>query len=494
MSWLARSLTSSFNDERDDDGDDDDHQNESPRSRGVKEDLSELTKSFTRQLWGVASFLAPPPPTSSTTDSPSSPTPSAAPQNSSSAVPDSPSLINEAIGGGKSHLIAGDSPQVAGIRSDLSEIGGRFKSGISMLSGNKAVSEISRIASSFLPFGSVDEEEFEEVEDGLSAPPVGVTEEVLTFARNISMHPETWLDFPLFADDEDAHEFEMSDAQRDHALTVEHLAPRLAALRIELCPRHMSEGCFWKIYFVLLHSRLSKHDAELLSTPQIVQARSMLQEMQSRTRTGSNRLESPYAEEGSAKLLSQEPHSSKPDYELSSSKDASSELAKGLGMDSESERLSTADELKIVDKSVIDERSFTLNKDVLTQTVPVSNEKFDEDGDDWLEDSAEISGVGQVTPAFVNEEDVSFSDLEDDGDNSCLAASSKGKDASDSSVDGSRGWVQLGESHSDDAIEDTGSSRPSVSSKDRRDGDRPRRTRDSRESNDWLSIDDMDAV
>jgi hypothetical protein len=30
--------------------------------KGVKEDLSELTKSLTQQLWGVASFLAPPPP------------------------------------------------------------------------------------------------------------------------------------------------------------------------------------------------------------------------------------------------------------------------------------------------------------------------------------------------------------------------------------------------------------------------------------------------
>ena len=64
-------------------------------------------------------------------------------------------------------------------------------------------------------------------------------------------------------------DFEMSDAQQEHALAIEHLLPRLAALRIELCPYHMSEGRFWKIYFVLLHSRLSKHDAELLSTPQV---------------------------------------------------------------------------------------------------------------------------------------------------------------------------------------------------------------------------------
>jgi hypothetical protein len=31
---------------------------------------------------------------------------------------------------------------------------------------------------------------------------VGVTDEVVAFANNIAMHPETWLDFPL-ADEED---------------------------------------------------------------------------------------------------------------------------------------------------------------------------------------------------------------------------------------------------------------------------------------------------
>ena len=64
-------------------------------------------------------------------------------------------------------------------------------------------------------------------------------------------------------------DFDMSDAQQDHAFAIEHLAPRLAALRIELCPGHMSKGFFWKIYFVLLHSRLTRQDAELLSTPQV---------------------------------------------------------------------------------------------------------------------------------------------------------------------------------------------------------------------------------
>lgn len=62
----------------------------------------------------------------------------------------------------------------------------------------------------------------------------------------------------------------MTDAQQDHALAVESLAPELADLRIELCPSHMSEDCFWKIYFVLLHPKLRKDDADILSTPQVI--------------------------------------------------------------------------------------------------------------------------------------------------------------------------------------------------------------------------------
>jgi hypothetical protein len=64
-------------------------------------------------------------------------------------------------------------------------------------------------------------------------------------------------------------DFDMSDTQQEHAMAIEDLAPTLAALRIELCPIHMTKECFWKIYFVLLHPRLKKHDAELLSTPQV---------------------------------------------------------------------------------------------------------------------------------------------------------------------------------------------------------------------------------
>lgn len=57
----------------------------------------------------------------------------------------------------------------------------------------------------------------------------------------------------------------MSDVQKEHASTVEHLAPSLAALRLKL-QSYMSEEQFWIIYFILLLPRLSEHDFELLST------------------------------------------------------------------------------------------------------------------------------------------------------------------------------------------------------------------------------------
>ena len=143
-----------------------------PTARGVKDDLSELTQTITRQFWGVASFLAPP----------SEPDPTRPEAQISDPYP------------------ANDEELIAGIRTDFAEISGRFRSGISKLSENKAVSEITKIASNFLQLGSEEERPLGEYDlNGV----VGVTEDVVAFARSIAMHPETWLDFPL-PDDPDS--------------------------------------------------------------------------------------------------------------------------------------------------------------------------------------------------------------------------------------------------------------------------------------------------
>jgi hypothetical protein len=77
--------------------------------------------------------------------------------------------------------------KMPGIRNDFAEIWGRVRSGTSKISEHVAVSEIIKIDSSFLPLGS---DEDEDVEDTIL---IGVTEEVLMFVENISMHPGTLL-------------------------------------------------------------------------------------------------------------------------------------------------------------------------------------------------------------------------------------------------------------------------------------------------------------
>ncbi|EXC20202.1 hypothetical protein L484_000407 [Morus notabilis] len=168
MSWLFKSLQS---------GDPQQSTSASPESSpvGVKEDLSAIGQTIGRQLRGVAAFLAPPPfPTAAADDSPG---------------------------------LEAESEALIGIRNDLAEIGGSFKSGLTLLSSNsnRAVSEISRFASNFLQFqdkspieeeGEEGEEEEDEDEDGVP----GITHEVLQFVTEISKRPECWTDFPLRLD------------------------------------------------------------------------------------------------------------------------------------------------------------------------------------------------------------------------------------------------------------------------------------------------------
>ncbi|KAL6842853.1 hypothetical protein ACP4OV_027166 [Aristida adscensionis] len=223
MAWLARSIANSLL-SPEDEPDAPDPGPSSPASppRGVREDLSELTGALANRFQGLASFLAP--------------------------------------------AAAGAAQRAP----DPAEIAGRFRAGLARLPGRQAVADLAKIASSLLP-----------PEEGAgwaaaAAAAAGVTEEVVAFARDAALRPELWLDFPLLPDDAHSDDFDMTDAQQDHALAVESVAPELADLRIELCPSHMSEACFWMIYFVLLHPKLRKEDAAILSTPQVLEARERL--------------------------------------------------------------------------------------------------------------------------------------------------------------------------------------------------------------------------
>ncbi|XP_059645275.1 uncharacterized protein LOC132286876 [Cornus florida] len=495
MSWFARSIANSLR--PDDDDDDHSESNEnverevveqhnhidsssqpppSTQGRGVKEDLSELSKTLTLQLWGVASFLAPPPADDS------SPTPK---PSDSSPREGSDSEVSDSAG-------------ISGIRSDFAEIGGKFRSGISKLSNNIAVSEITKIASNLLQLGSDEEEDYDSGGGGA----VGVTEEVVGFVMDITMHPETWLNFPL-PDDEDADNFDMSDAQQEHALAVEHRAPRLAALRIELCPGYISEGCFWKIYFVLLHPRLNKNVAELLSTPQIVKARALLtQDLQNQTKAKPEQDMSGMGTSYS-KDASNSPHeeslsvtsSVQSEYmplDTSAIQTATSQVAE----DCETEKNPVlSNEIPIIDKSVVEEGpvSWTDDQVLHSSSSPrVFEKKNEDDTDDWLkEENSEIVGNGGTTITIENEEDVSFSDLEDDDGGDISTSYKKATYGFDASTKDSRDWVQLSTSSVDSSkdinvisIEREGSEQVCAHN----------HKSETKESIDWLNVDDIDVV
>lgn len=140
----------------------------------VKDDFSALGESLSRQLRGVANFLAPQSPPAVAV---------VAAVDSSDSNSYSP-LASQAL---------------QGIRNDLAEIGGSLRAGFLMLS----VGEISRFASNLLPFQShsANDEEDEEFEDESVGGTPGITDEVLNFVTDISSRPEYWTDFPLELDD-----------------------------------------------------------------------------------------------------------------------------------------------------------------------------------------------------------------------------------------------------------------------------------------------------
>ncbi|CAI9303131.1 unnamed protein product [Lactuca saligna] len=372
MSWLPRSIANSLLIDGEDEDEDDrptvasDYNNHPPQSQsvteqefnpkqdgsdpqtlttGLKEDLSEFTESLARQLWGVASFLAPPPPP---------PPPPPLPLRHSSRTTPKPDTS-------------------ASIRRDSSD-GDNMSNSIcedSRFGGETGVSN-----SSIYPNDNKEENHTDFV---------GVTDEVLAFAMNIAHHPETWLDFPL-TEEEELDDFEMSDTQWNHASFVEHVVPRLAALRIELCPIHMSESYFWKVYFVLLHSRLNKHDARLLSTPQIVAARAMwMKELQIEMKSKPDFLE------GNAS------------HTLNCRQDFSA---------TSSDFVSTTHHRVEAGKQPVVEKYETKGGGVLPSVG-----SFGDDEDDWIhENNSELDGYnnyGVDVPVGAHD-DISFSDLEDD--------------------------------------------------------------------------------
>ncbi|KAI5320646.1 hypothetical protein L3X38_040354 [Prunus dulcis] len=413
MSWLLGSL-------QPDDPHDEAKQPQSPSSSRVPNDLSFLRQTLGRQLRGVASFLVPPPPSSS-------PSHDAVPSSNSQPQPPSQSQLQS------------QSQALLGIRNDLVEIGGSFKSGLSLLStnSNKAVTEISKFASNLLQLqNEALEDDDDDDDDDCSVP--GITDDVIGFVTEISVLPNYWTDFPIPVD----HDFSMSNAQREHASTVERLVPGFADLRTRL-GSSISEKRFWMIYFLLLLPRLNEHDFQLLSTPKIVEARDvLLHKLQNKRNTQVDSCEKSILD--------------------SPKKDIQVGKAQGVEISSQenealTEIVNTAGRLKIDDE---------------------------ESTEQWSEEASISSGTfvdGQRK--HETEEDISFSDLEDDendlSSSTRLSGLRRGRDVRACSPNGSNDWVQLNRSS-----EIEGGQRKAGQSKER--------DSEGEDSNDWLTVDGFD--
>ncbi|KAJ4831044.1 hypothetical protein Tsubulata_001778 [Turnera subulata] len=404
MSWFFGSLQSN------DPGSSTSSPASSPSSP-VKDDLSAIGQSIGRQLRGVANFLAPPPTTTTTTTLSSSSQPSSAAEAPSQPGPSSQALI--------------------GIRNDLAEIGGSLKSGLSLLSSNKAVSGFSKFTSGFLQFKNNGEEEEEEDEDGEDEV-AGITEEVVGFVREISGRPECWNDFPLSLDDQD---FRMSDAQREHASTIERIIPGFTSLRLSL-HNYMGDEQFWMVYFILLLPRLSEHDSDVLSTPQIIETRNVLLQK--------------LKDKRNVKVESSE-----------NSDTFHSQVTETLGENIPS-RVKETEIVNAMEGLAIDE----------------------EENNQWLGDTDVDTNASSLDnqKRLLHEEDVSFSDLEDDDNelSTRQSASRRAQGVRDPSPSGSSDWVQCSENSDPHGALQRG---PHPVNRDKdSDGD----------STDWLNVDDYD--
>lgn len=149
-------------------------------------------------------------------------------------------------------------------------------------------------------------------------------------------------------------------------------------------------------------------------------------------------------------------------------------------------------EMQIVDKSVVEEEPVHKNKDLAVGgSSRFSDQKYEDDGDgdDWPDDeSTDMMGFTGTSVPLGNEEDVSFSDLEDDDDKTVPTSSKAVTDSSSlSSGKGSRDWVQLNKSSSNSKDDHSAGSGNHGSGHSQAD-------HDNKDSNDWLNVDKVDVI
>ncbi|XP_050365125.1 uncharacterized protein LOC126783662 isoform X2 [Argentina anserina] len=97
---------------------------------------------------------------------------------------------------------------------------------------------------------------------------LGITEQLINLVKSFTL--ETFKTFPL-PDDEGATcgdnslktsgniQKDLSQWQQRHAMLVLTKVKELSHLRYKLCPGHLKEHQFWRVYFMLVKKQVAEH-------------------------------------------------------------------------------------------------------------------------------------------------------------------------------------------------------------------------------------------
>ncbi|XP_057534823.1 uncharacterized protein LOC130813109 [Amaranthus tricolor] len=97
----------------------------------------------------------------------------------------------------------------------------------------------------------------------------GVSHELIQFVKSFNL--DTFKDFSLLEEGSDGIQttsggvrVDLSDWQQRHATIILSKVKELSQLRYMLCPRHMKERQFWRIYFSLVKSYVTEYELQAI--------------------------------------------------------------------------------------------------------------------------------------------------------------------------------------------------------------------------------------
>ncbi|WVZ87538.1 hypothetical protein U9M48_034161 [Paspalum notatum var. saurae] len=100
---------------------------------------------------------------------------------------------------------------------------------------------------------------------------LGVTPQLLDFLQTLSPNAFKSAALQLQEASAEAAAGDLSNWQERHAVLVLSKAKELAKIRYDLCPRHMKDKLFWRIYFLLANTSISPYELRAIQKEKLRQ-------------------------------------------------------------------------------------------------------------------------------------------------------------------------------------------------------------------------------